>query len=58
MSTSDSSKDDLKKQADEEVSNLPAETAAGNADPAGGVEADPKAYDEEQAGRYADGKQS
>jgi hypothetical protein len=58
MSTSDSSNDDLKKKADEEVSNLPAETAAGNADPAGGVDTDPKTYDEEQAGRYADGEES
>jgi hypothetical protein len=49
------SNDDLRKQADEEMAELPAETAAGNADPAGVVDTDPKKYDEEQAGRYTEG---
>jgi hypothetical protein len=49
------SNDDLKKQADEEISELPAETAAGNADPAGGVETDPKQYEQEHEGQYGTG---
>jgi hypothetical protein len=45
MTTPDN--DDLRERAREQVEKLPAETALGNADPAGGVDADPKAYDEE-----------
>lgn len=50
-----SNNDDLKKQADEDIADLPAETAAGNADPAGGVKGDPKQYEEEHEGRYGEG---
>jgi hypothetical protein len=45
MSTPDN--DDLRERAREQVERLPAETALGNADPAGGVDTDPKAYEEE-----------
>jgi hypothetical protein len=38
--------DDLRERAREHVEQLPAETALGNADPAGGVNADPKILDE------------
>jgi hypothetical protein len=38
--------DDLKSRAKEHVQQLPAETALGNADPAGGVDEDPKILDE------------
>ena len=44
MTTPD--RDDLEKRAKDYVEQLPAETALGNADPAGGVESDPKTYDE------------
>jgi hypothetical protein len=43
--------DDLRERAREHVEHLPAETALGNADPAGGVDEDPKAYDEEHQGQ-------
>ena len=43
MTTPDN--DDLRERAREHVEQLPAETALGNADPAGGVDTDPKAYD-------------
>jgi hypothetical protein len=45
MTTPDN--DDLRERAREQVEHLPAETALGNADPAGGVDEDPKAYDAE-----------
>jgi hypothetical protein len=38
--------DDLRQRAKEHVQQLPAETALGNADPAGGVDEDPKILDE------------
>ena len=38
--------DDLRDRAREHVEQLPAETALGNADPAGGVDDDPKVLDE------------
>jgi hypothetical protein len=38
--------DDLRERAREHVEQIPAETALGNPDPAGGVDEDPKAYDE------------
>lgn len=46
------SSDDLKKQADEAISGLPAETALGNADPAGGVAGDPGRYEQQHAGQH------
>ena len=41
-----SSDDELRERAREHVQQLPAETALGNADPAGGVQDDPKILDE------------
>jgi hypothetical protein len=38
--------DDLESRAKDYVEHLPAETALGNADPAGGVDSDPKGYEE------------
>ena len=38
--------DDLKARAKAHVEQLPAETALGNADPAGGVDEDPKILDQ------------
>jgi hypothetical protein len=38
--------DDLEARAEERVQQLPAETALGNADPAGGVDDDPKVLDQ------------
>jgi hypothetical protein len=38
--------DDLRERAREHVQQLPAETALGNPDPAGGVDDDPKVLDE------------
>jgi hypothetical protein len=38
--------DELRERAREHVEQLPAETALGNADPAGGSTEDPKAYEE------------
>jgi hypothetical protein len=38
--------DNLRERAREHVQQLPAETALGNADPAGGVTDDPKILDE------------
>ena len=38
--------DDLRERAREHVQQLPAETALGNADPAGGVDEDPTILDE------------
>ena len=38
--------EDLQSRAKEYVEKLPAETALGNADPAGGVATDPKEFDE------------
>lgn len=50
-----STNDDLRKQAGEDIADLPAETAAGNADPAGGVQTDPKQYEKEHEGQYGEG---
>lgn len=50
-----SNNDDVKKQADDDIAELPAETAAGNADPAGGVQTDPKQYEKEHEGQYGGG---
>ena len=44
MTTPDN--DDLRERARQRVEQMPAETALGNADPAGGVDEDPKIYDE------------
>ncbi len=44
MTTPD--RDDLEARAKDYVEQLPAETALGNADPAGGVDTDPKVLDE------------
>jgi hypothetical protein len=44
MTTPD--RDDLEKRAKDYVEHLPAETALGNADPAGGTDADPKTFEE------------
>jgi hypothetical protein len=44
MTTPDN--DDLRERAREHVEQMPAETALGNPDPAGGSMEDPKAYDE------------
>jgi hypothetical protein len=44
MTTPD--RDDLEARAKDYVEHLPAETALGNADPAGGVDSDPKAFDD------------
>ena len=41
-----SNEDDLKARAKRHIEQLPAETALGNADPAGGVDDDPKILDE------------
>jgi hypothetical protein len=38
--------DDLRERAREHVEQLPAETALGNADPAGGVRDDPQVLDQ------------
>ena len=38
--------DDLRERARQHVEQLPAETALGNPDPAGGVDDDPKVLDE------------
>ena len=38
--------DDLKARAKRHIQQLPAETALGNADPAGGVDDDPKILDQ------------
>ena len=38
--------DDLRERAKQHVQQLPAETALGNADPAGGSTDDPQLYDE------------
>ena len=38
--------DDLRERARQHVQQLPAETALGNADPAGGVQDDPEILDE------------
>jgi len=43
--------DDLRERAREHVEQMPAETALGNPDPAGGSSDDPKAYDEEAKGK-------
>ncbi|MGY1845184.1 hypothetical protein [Modestobacter sp. SYSU DS0875] len=48
--------DDLKARAKQHVEQLPAETALGNADPAGGVDDDPQVLD--QAARDEDEQQS
>jgi hypothetical protein len=42
----ESQRDDLRERARQHVEQMPAETALGNADPAGGVAEDPKLYDE------------
>jgi hypothetical protein len=44
MTTPD--RDDLETRAKDYVEHLPAETALGNADPAGGDQTDPKAFEE------------
>ena len=38
--------DDLRERAREHIQQLPAETALGNADPAGGVQDDPQVLDQ------------
>lgn len=38
--------DDLRERAKQHIQQLPAETALGNADPAGGVDDDPKILDQ------------
>ncbi|WP_176445738.1 hypothetical protein [Blastococcus mobilis] len=43
--------DDLQARAKDYVEHLPAETALGNADPAGGSTDDPELYDENAEGR-------
>jgi hypothetical protein len=48
--------DDLRERAREHVQQLPAETALGNADPAGGVSDDPQVLD--QAAREEGEQQS
>ena len=48
--------DDLRERARQHVEELPAETALGNADPAGGVDKDPKVID--QAARAKDEQQN
>ena len=50
MTTPD--RDDLKARAKDRIEHLPAETALGNSDPAGGSTDDPQLYDE--AGRTKD----
>lgn len=50
MTTPD--RDDLEARAKDYVEKLPAETALGNADPAGGVDADPKAFEEAVAKKH------
>ena len=44
MTTPD--RDDLEKRAKDYDEHMPAETALGNADPAGGDQTDPKAFEE------------
>ena len=39
-------RDDLEARAKDYIEHLPAETALGNPDPAGGVDTDPKVLDE------------
>jgi hypothetical protein len=51
-----SPEDDLRQRAKEHVEQLPAETALGNADPAGGVDDDPEVLD--QAAREEGEQQS
>ena len=41
-----SSDDDLRARAKQHIQQLPAETALGNADPAGGVDDDPQVLDQ------------
>jgi hypothetical protein len=48
--------DDLRERAREHIEQLPAETALGNADPAGGVQDDPQVLD--QAAREEGEQQS
>jgi hypothetical protein len=55
MTDADGTDEDLKQKADDAIADLPAETAAGNADPAGGVSTDPKKYEDEHAGQYTEG---
>ncbi len=43
--------DDLRERARRHIEQLPAETALGNADPAGGSTDDPELYDENAEGR-------
>ena len=38
---------DLRDEAKQRMEEMPAETAAGNADPAGGSDEDPKEYEEQ-----------
>ena len=52
MTTPD--RDDLEGRAKDYIENLPAETALGNADPAGGVDTDPKEIDEAAESRQHD----
>jgi hypothetical protein len=47
-------RDDLEGRAKDYVENLPAETALGNPDPAGGVDTDPKELDEAAEARQHD----
>jgi hypothetical protein len=50
MTTPD--RDDLEARAKDYVEHLPAETALGNPDPAGGVATDPKAFEEEAEAKH------
>lgn len=52
MTTPD--RDDLEARAKDYIENLPAETALGNADPAGGSDTDPKVLDEAAEARQHD----
>jgi hypothetical protein len=46
MTTPDDADDDLRERARRHVEQLPAETALGHADPAGGVADDPQVLDQ------------
>lgn len=50
-------RDDLEGRAKDYIENLPAETALGNPDPAGGVDTDPKVLDEAAEARKQDDQQ-
>ena len=46
--------DDLRERAREHVEQMPAETALGNPDPAGGSTEDPERYDEDEKGKHGE----